>query len=305
MIFKVLGILVLAVVLLLIAIVIIGRFVPVVSRDYHEKTATGGEIEARYISRGRYEVSSSTVKRDDSLKQILVFYPSQLENTEKRYPVVVYSNGTGQRGSQYKSLYRHLSSWGFVVLANDDPESYSGLPAEKTLSWILEENEKEDSIFYGKIDTDRIGTYGHSQGGAAVFNTITVQEHSNLYKTAVSLSPTHEELADALGWHYDLKKVRVPVFIIAGTAGEFEIETVIPFEKLSAMYEKLGSPKAMERRKGAEHANTVTDADGYVTAWFMWQLQDDAEAAKAFTGDHPELLENPLYQDQRINLTGW
>ena len=158
-------------------------------------------------------------------------------------------------------------------------------------------------IFYGKINADRIGTYGHSQGGAAVFNTITVQEHSELYKTAVSLSPTHEELADALGWHYDLKKVHVPVFIIAGTAGEFEIETVIPFEKLSDMYEELDSPKAMTRRTGAEHANTVTDADGYVTAWFMWQLQQDAEAAKAFTGNDPELLINPLYQDQRVSYT--
>ena len=93
---------------------------------------------------------------------------------------------------------------------------------------------------------------------------------------------TNEELADALGWHYDLEKVCIPVFIIAGTAGEFEIETVIPFEKLSDMYEKLDVPKAMARRTGAEHANTVTDADGYVTTWFMWQLQGDMETAEAY-----------------------
>ncbi len=303
MVLKVIGIILLAIALFLAAIVVISNTAPVIPGDYHEKTPTGGEIEAKYLAKGTYEVSSLTFKRNDSLKQILVFYPSELEHTEKQYPVIVYSNGTGQKGSQYKNLYSHLSSWGFIVLANDDPESYSGLPAEKTLSWILEENKKEDSIFFGKIDVDRIGTYGHSQGGAAVFNTITAQKHSDLYKTAVSLSPTNEELADALGWHYDLEKVCIPVFIIAGTAGEFETETVIPFEKLSDMYEKLDVPKAMARRTGAEHANTVTDADGYVTTWFMWQLQGDMEAAEAFIGNNPELLINPLYQDQRIDYT--
>jgi hypothetical protein len=40
----------------------------------------------------------------------------------------------------------------------------------------------------------------------------------------------------------------------------------------------------------------------YVTAWFMWQLQGDTEAVKAFTGDDPELLRNPRYQDQRIDI---
>ncbi len=43
-------------------------------------------------------------------------------------------------------------------------------------------------------------------------------------------------------------------------------------------------------------------ADGYMTAWFMWQLQDDEEAAKAFIGDNAELLHNELYQDQQANI---
>ena len=43
-------------------------------------------------------------------------------------------------------------------------------------------------------------------------------------------------------------------------------------------------------------------ADGYVTAWLMWRLKGDAEAAKAFSGESAELLRNALYQDQRINI---
>jgi len=302
-IFKVIGILLLIMIAIIAALFIKAAYMQVIPGNYTRKIPTGGAIEEKYMAMGEHKVSSIKVKREDSLKKILIFYPSDLPTSERNYPVVVYSNGTGQRGSQYKNLYKHLASWGFIVLANDDPESYSGMPAEKTLSYILGENENKDSIFYNKIDLENIGTYGHSQGGAAVFNTITVQEHSSLYKTAVSLSPTNEELADSLNWHYDLSKVSVPVFIIAGTDGEFETELVIPFEKLKSMYEKLNVPKAMVRRSGAEHQDTPNVADGYVTAWFMWQLQNDTEAVKAFIGEDPELLRNPLYQDQQISIS--
>lgn len=298
---KGIGILILVVGVLLAALFIRAAYMPLIPKNYTEKTETGGVIEAKYLAMGEYKVAERRISRDDSLKKILIFYPAELEDTERTWPVVVYSNGTGQKGSQYKNLYRHLASWGFIVLANDDPESYSGLPAEKTLAFLLEENENEESIFYQKVDVDHIGTYGHSQGGAAVFNTITAQSLSPLYRTAVSLSPTNPELADALGWHYDLTKVTVPVLLITGTAGEFETETVIPFADLKEMYEQLNVPKVMARRTGAEHGNTVSDADGYVTAWFMWQLQGDREAAEAFCGA-AELLNNPLYQDQRADL---
>jgi hypothetical protein len=39
-----------------------------------------------------------------------------------------------------------------------------------------------------------------------------------------------------------------------------------------------------------------------VIAWFRWQLTGDEEAAQVFIGDSPELLTNPLYQDQKIDL---
>ena len=58
----------------------------------------------------------------------------------------------------------------------------------------------------------------------------------------------------------------------------------------------------MMRRIGAEHGQMLYSADGYATAWLIWQLQGDAEAAKAFIGNDPEILNNPLYQDQRIDL---
>lgn len=57
-------------------------------------------------------------------------------------------------------------------------------------------------------------------------------------------------------------------------------------------------------RPGMDHGKMLYSADGYVTAWFMWHLQGDQNAAKAFVGDDAELPANPLYQDQQIALKG-
>lgn len=58
----------------------------------------------------------------------------------------------------------------------------------------------------------------------------------------------------------------------------------------------------MARRSGADHPDMLTSVDGYMTAWFMWLLQNDEDAARAFTGDNAEILSNELYQDQQINI---
>lgn len=59
---------------------------------------------------------------------------------------------------------------------------------------------------------------------------------------------------------------------------------------------------SMMRRKDTPHGEMLYSSDGYVTAWFMWHLQGDAEAAKAFVGDSPEIMGNELYQDQRSGI---
>lgn len=88
----------------------------------------------------------------------------------------------------------------------------------------------------------------------------------------------------------------------SGTSGEFETETVIPIDVMNTMYDKITSPKIMARRVGMTHDDMMYKAQGYVTAWFMWQLQGDEEASRAFIGNSPEIMNNDLYQDQRSDL---
>lgn len=299
---KILGIILLLNVAFFAAVFVKAALTPAAQRNYTETVAAGGEIESRYLANGDHEVGYFEQKTDEDFEKFEVWYPKDLENSDRVYPLIVVLNGTGVKASKYKAQFRHFASWGFIVIGTEEEQAWDGIAADHSLAFMLERNGDPDSIFYQKVDTENIGAVGHSQGGAGVFNAITECEHSAMYKTAVPLSPTHEEQTFALGWHYDLSKVQIPVLLLAGTVGDFEMELVIPEEGMIEMYNKITSPKVMARKLACEHGDMLYSADGYVTAWFMWQLQGDQGAATAFTGDSPEILTNPLYTGQNADL---
>ncbi len=297
------GIILLILVILIVILLIKGASSPAVPENYTETVKTGGTIEARYLKNGGYSVGYHEASALENYKKYEVWYPEEMTAGNKKYPVIVVNNGTGVKGSKAKAMFEHFASWGFIVIGNEEEYSWNGFASDMSLKYLLKCNADSESIFYQKIDTDNIGAVGHSQGGVGAINTVTDTKHSGMYKTVVAESPSNPELSAGLEWDYDLTKITIPVFFVAGTEGDFEMKTVIPTEKLPEMFEAVNAPKVMARKKGCEHGHMLYSADGYVTAWLLWQLQGDEEAAKAFIGESPELLENPLYQEQRIELT--
>lgn len=298
---------ILIMILILIALVTIWYLwadnAPVIHKGFQSKIETGGELEKKYLQDGKYETKKTTAKAEKPIKKYTIYYPKELETSNKKYPMVLVVNGTGGKATKYEPLLKQLASWGFIVVGTQDKGTGTGETTIKTLNYMLNENKNKNSIFYGKIDIDNIGITGHSQGGAATMNVITKYEESKYFKAAAPLSPVSEKTtAEMTNYHYDSSKVNCPIFILAGTSGEFEIETVIPFTEFTKMYDKITSPKVEARRTNMTHDDMLYKAGGYVTAWFMWQLQDDEEASKVFVGDNPELLTNKMYQDQQINL---
>ncbi len=291
------GIVILAIVLLLAILLFILSKKPFVPSNYTKTVETGGELEAKYLAMGEYEVKHTETDAPEDWGKFITYYPAAVETADKTYPVVVVVNGTGVYASKYPVLFKHLASWGFIVIGNEDPSTCSGDSADAALAYLLEQNDDPDSVFYRKVDTAHIGITGHSQGGVGVFNAVTQQPHGNLYTCAVSLSPTEMELADAIGLHYEPDKMTVPTLLLAADAND-----VISPEGTQKVYDAMTVPKAMALRTGMDHGKMLYSADGYVTAWFLWYLQADVEAAKAFSGDSAELLENSLYASQQIDI---
>ncbi len=270
---------------------------PFVPSNYTNDVKTYGEIEEKYMKPGGYKVKQAEADAPADWIKYIIHYPAELENSSSTYPVVVFVNGTGVIASKYPALFEHLASWGFIVIGNEDPSTCSGDSADATLAYLLQQNDDPDSIFYQKIDTAHIGISGHSQGGVGVFNAINEQEHRELYTCAVSLSPTEWAMAEVLGMHYDPYKTSIPTLILAGAEND-----VITPDGVKGLFDAVNAPKVAALRSGVNHGEMLYCCDGYVTAWFMWHLQGDEYAAKAFTGDSPEMLENTQYQSIYIDI---
>lgn len=302
---KIIGIIVL---ILIVGISILLKFLgsrPVVPANYTQDTETGGPIEAKYMATGSHEVSTYEEPVLQGFSKYTIDYPTELETTDEKYPVIVVCNGSGTPISKYLSVPEHFASWGFIVIGTEEEYDWSGFSAEMCIRHLQKLNDSESigenkNIFYQKVDFDNVGIVGHSQGGVGVLNAITAQKHADIYKTAVSLSPTNKELAHNLEWDYDAALVDTPILLIAGAGGEDD--WVITGEQLQSIYSDIDRNKVMLRRKDTPHNETLYAANGYVTAWFIWHLQDDDEAAKAFAGDNAEIYMNGLYQDQHANL---
>lgn len=301
---KIIGIVLLVVVLLIAAGIafIVYKFATtppeiMAPEDYETSVEIGGAIETKYISHGAFEISYFEEETDEVFKKYEVYYPTALEIGSEKYPVIVSANGSGVRASRYPALLEHYASWGFIVIGNEHDTSFAGDSTDACLAYLIAQNENPNSVLYQRVDLENIGVVGHSQGGVGVFNAITAQPHSSVYKAAVSLSPVPLESAKAINWTYEPGKVTIPIMVLAGTEND-----TIDLEPMQQLYSLVNSDKVMARRSNTNHPEMLYSADGYVTAWFMWQLQADEEAAKAFVGDDAEILTNPLYQDQQTAI---
>ena len=295
------------------------RDVPSVTADYYAQTQTGGEIEETYTAMGEYDVDYAEYPAQDLLiKQYKIWYPSALAGEEGReWPIVVMANGTGVPASRYTPVFRHLASWGFVVIGNEMQNSWSGGASAGALDLLAELNEDPSSLFYHKLDLDNVGSAGHSQGAIGAINAVTAQPNGDSYKALYLASTPSSLYASTLEWAYDPALIDVPCFMTAGTglldAGEADSPEVaeeaqeVSISPLWSQEENYGLipdsvPKLRARRTGADHAEMLPWPDGYMTAWFMYWLQGDEAAGRAFFGPHAEIVQNPLWQDIEKNL---
>ena len=142
------GIVILAIVLLLAILLIILSKKPFVPSNYMKTVETGGELEAKYLVMGQYEVKHTEADAPEDWGKFITYYPAEMETESKTYPVVVMVNGTGVYASKYPALFKHLASWGFIVIGNEDPSTCSGNSADAMLAYLLEQNDDPNSVFY-------------------------------------------------------------------------------------------------------------------------------------------------------------
>ena len=263
---------------------------PAVSRSYNRYTYPC-PVEQKYHENGPYQVTVHSI--DD----IHVFVPDSAHKAP--LPTVVMVNGTGLKALHYHPVFEHLASWGFIVIGNDDSNAWNGLSALDSLDKALCQNSTEGGPLYQRIDLDRIGVVGHSQGAMGAINAATEDDR---FKVLYAASCPQKSLAKKLGWSYSMKTISIPTMLVAGT--EWIDRHISPLGSLLLLAEELPdtTPMLLGRLKGVEHRYVLHEGDAYMTAWLRHFLTNEADAAAALTCDNPEILNNPRWQDVIIHI---
>ena len=263
---------------------------PAVSRSYNRNTYPC-PVEQKYHENGPYQVTVHLM--DD----IHVFVPDTVHNAP--LPTVVMVNGTGLKALHYRPVFEHLASWGFIVIGNDDSNAWNGRSAIVSLEKALCQNSMENSPLYQRIDLNRIGVVGHSQGAMGAINAATEDDR---FKVLYAASCPQKSLAKKLGWSYSMKTISIPTMLVAGTG--WIDRHISPLESLLHLADELPdtTPMLLGRLKGVEHRFVLHEGDAYMTAWLRCFLADDVDAAAALTNNNSEILNNPRWQDVNIQI---
>lgn len=278
---------------------------PMAEEGYWDKVKTSAEIETKYMRLGDCIVKTAEYPiAGERWTNYTVWYPEEMEYEDKCYPLIVMSNGTGVQNSKYEPVFKHLSSWGFIVIGNDDISSGLGDSASKSLAYIMDLSENKECVFYKKIDMRSIGIAGHSQGGVATIHALYNFDNSNLYKAAYTASAATETVIKSWklrDFEYDISKVNIPIFMVAGV-GKTDSNTLSPLNDMKINFAQTGGSAIIARRKETDHGKMLYAANGYMVAWFRYCLLNDEDAKKAFVGEKAEILNNENWQDIHIKL---
>lgn len=278
-------------------------------------------LEKKYLQYGSHEVDTLLFPTTDKkIKEYRVWYPSDMRmNPHKKYPMVIFANGTGFEAHKYDYIFKHMATWGFIAVGNEDGGSGDGGSSSLSLDFMLKENTRRGSPLYQHVDTQNIGIAGHSQGGAGVFNAITAFENSTKFKAAFSQSPTHLQLLkDVFKCSYDLSKITIPTMITAMTdakgilhdADDGKGNRICGLNDLIWMRDVINMahpavPIVIARiaDKNKDHGANLRESQPYLLAWMLYWLTGNQEAGTVFFGQNPEIKSNTHWQDVSITLT--
>jgi dienelactone hydrolase len=197
------------------------------------------------------------------------YYPTDLGAAGRKHPVLLWGNGTFLNPIHYDGLLRHLASHGFIVAAAYTTNAGSGQEMLAGLDNLTAFNADPASPFYRKVDLNRVGAVGHSQGGIGAMRA--------------GADPRVDVAVPIEGASASIPAPHGPTLYLAG-----ELDTLVPPAGIRAAYDATtGTPAAYAELRGADHLVPLVTGNAFrahVTAFLRWHLMGDAIARDQFIG---------------------
>lgn len=211
-----------------------------------------------------------TYTNDTRAVRQIVYYPDNIQNSRQTYPVIAWANGTMCTHEIYEDLLKEIVMGGYIVVANGETMAADGTAKRASIDFILSENTNPASVLYQKVDADKIGAAGHSQGGRSAVNAAAADARIGCV-LSVAGSNFQEEA----------EKLQTPVFFTTGTR-----DLVVAADSwVKPAYKVCKGPAVYASLQDGVHISCSTNASAYTeyaVKWFDAWLKNDASAKAVF-----------------------
>ncbi len=216
--------------------------------------------------------SSQEVHEADG-RTYYIYYPENINSSKKTYPVLSWANGTMCPPDMYAGLLAELAKGGYIVIASNETMSADGSAQIDALDFVIALNSDSSSLAYKKVNTNKLGAIGHSQGGRSSVNAAVKDSR---IKCVVSLAGSN--------YLEEAEPNSAPSLFIAGEKDMI----VSPSKWIQPAYDVAKGPAVYASLNGAIHTTCCSDPGkyaSYILDWCDAWLKGDAKALYTFSNN--------------------
>jgi Chlorophyllase enzyme len=206
-----------------------------------------------------------------------IFRPVMLGANARKHPIISWANGTLFGIDEYQKLLDHWASHGFVVIAAHSQSTAGGATHKAGIDWLVAENGRNGSIYFGRLDVQAVGAAGHSQGGGA-----TIAAGSN--KPGPTGIATTLPLMPILSFEQDktiVSRQTVPMFNINATMDDRDPTGAVA----NQIYDGINTELVQASFIGIHEDAMSPPMYAPTLAWFRLHLMGDQRAKMLFYPD--------------------
>ncbi|PKM05044.1 MAG: alpha/beta hydrolase [Gammaproteobacteria bacterium HGW-Gammaproteobacteria-6] len=254
---------------------------------------SGGSSDFPSVSDFSRSGSFSTTSGNEG-PSCTIYRPRTLGEAGRRHPIILWGNGTGTGPSSYSGLLNHWASHGFVVAAARTSNAGSGNDMIDCLNYLVQQNGRASGTYAGKLNLNRVGTSGHSQGGGG---SIMAGRDNR-----VSATGPIQPYTIGLGHRSSSQSQQNgPMFLMTGGSDTIASPTL----NAAPVFRRANVPVFWGERRFAGHFEPLSNGGDYrgpSTAWFRFHLMNDGNAQSTFYGSRCGLCTSSSWTVERKGI---
>ena len=256
---------------------------------------------------------------EETLSKFTIYRPKNLDDfgLKQKLPILLWGNGACADSSAMHKLYlNEIASHGFIVFAvgpfsslHVEPQMGSMGGERKEISlldaldWAVAENSRQSSLYFEKLDTDKVAAMGMSCGGLQALEVSPDPriDTSVICNSGILNGPPPEGLKMPVLTKDTLKQLHAPaIYVIGG-------EKDIAYPNAMNDFKRIEKVPVAIINLDVGHGGTYAQPHGGAfseptIAWLNWQLNGDEEAAFMFKGEKCGLCMDTEWKIETKNI---